>query len=237
MSREEQLTRGNAALGAEDGPPQPERAPDADPSPDPTDPRVVEPEESEDRSADDLAELKAKATERDELFEKWQRAKADYQNLQKRARKEREDWTRYAMQQFVADLLPVIDNLDRAIDSAENCSETGGLLPGIEMVRQHFLEVLGAHGVERKEAVGQPFDPVYHEAIAQAEVADQPAQTVLDEILPGYTLSGRVVRHSQVRVSRKPSGDGEPADGQSSEAPASGDSRESCHGGPDPSSD
>jgi len=132
------------------------------------------------------------------------RAQAELENYRKRARRELEDERRYAALPLLRDLLPVLDNLRRAIDAAEKSSQGGGLLDGVRLVVQSFESVLARHDCKRIEALGKPFDPTFHEAISQQPSADHPPGTVLFVAQDGYLLHDRVVRPAQVIVSTLP---------------------------------
>jgi molecular chaperone GrpE len=132
------------------------------------------------------------------------RAHAELENYRKRARRELEDERRYANLPLLRDLLPVVDNIQRAITAAEKNAEQGGLLDGIKMVAQTLNNALARHHCVRIEALNKPFDPAFHEAISQMPSPDHPPHTVLMVAQEGYTLYDRVVRPAQVIVSSTP---------------------------------
>ena len=111
---------------------------------------------------------------------------------------------------LLRDLLPVVDNIQRAIAAAEKSSDAGGLLDGIRMVAGSLEATLGRHHCQRIAAMGQPFDPAFHEAIAQQSAADVPPHTVVAVAQEGYLLYDRVVRPAQVVVSIVPPNDRQP---------------------------
>ncbi len=135
------------------------------------------------------------------------RLQAEMQNLRDRTSREITDVRRYASLPLLRDLLPVVDNVTRAIESAENREETSGLLEGFQMVRQQLLTVLQQHHCTEIEAAGQPFDPNQHEAILQQPSDEHPPGMVIMVTQPGYQLHDRVVRASQVIVSTGPVGE------------------------------
>jgi molecular chaperone GrpE len=104
----------------------------------------------------------------------------------------------------VRDLLPALDNLQRAIDAGENVDDLSVMLQGVQMVAHQIGEVLTRHGASPIEAVGRPFNPNRHEALQQMPSADHPPMTVIDEAERGYTLHDRVIRPSKVIVSVAP---------------------------------
>lgn len=141
-------------------------------------------------------------------------AQADMENLRKRMRREMDESVKYADVPLIADLLPVIDNLTRAIDSAGESPEAAGIVTGVKMVAQNMLDVLAKRGCKTIDALGQPFDPNLHDAILQQPSGDVPAGHVLMVTQTGYQLHDRVIRPAQVIVST-----GSPeaaADGESS---------------------
>lgn len=131
-------------------------------------------------------------------------AQADLENYRKRMRREREDELKYADASLLADLLPVVDNLQRAIQSAQQSDQSSGILEGVKLVEKQLIESMKRRGCVPIEAVGQPFDPNLHEAIMQQPTADAPPGTVVHETQVGYRLHERVIRPSQVIVSKPP---------------------------------
>ena len=140
----------------------------------------------------------------DEARDRLLRAQAELDNYRKRARRELEEERRYASLPLLAELLPVIDNIGRAIQAAEKNSEAGSLVEGVKMVAQQLEGVLGRHHCTRIEALHKPFDPHLHQAIMQQPSADHPPGTVLVVAQDGYQVHDRVLRPSQVIVSTAP---------------------------------
>ncbi len=141
--------------------------------------------------------------ERDGYLEQLQRARAEFANYQKRVRTQAEADRLYAAGDLANDLLNVIDNFDRALQSARS-SGSQSIVEGLELVHRQLLEALGKHGVEPITALGQPFDPHQHEAIAQQPSADHPEGTVIHELGRGFKIRDRVLRPSRVAVSVRP---------------------------------
>jgi len=152
------------------------------------------------------AALEQAQSELAELKEKYLRLAADFENARRRSIKDREETALFGHQNVVKDLLPSVDNLERAIDHARQGEEGSqeGLLEGVELVLREILAVLTRHGVVPVEAQGQPFDPALHEAMAQIEDASVPGNTVVQVFQPGYQLRGRLLRPARVVVSRPP---------------------------------
>ncbi|MGH7279035.1 MAG: nucleotide exchange factor GrpE [Candidatus Rokuibacteriota bacterium] len=135
------------------------------------------------------------------------RALAEMDNMRRRAQRDREDQSRYATEALVRDLIPVLDNLDRALAAARTAGEAPRVVDGVELVRRELLKALERHGVSRYSAVGQPFDPMRHEAIARVVSAEAAPDTVVQETAAGYVLHGRVLRPAMVAVATAPDED------------------------------
>ncbi|MEM9659858.1 MAG: nucleotide exchange factor GrpE [Planctomycetota bacterium] len=141
------------------------------------------------------------------------RLRAEMENLRGRTAREISEVRRYAALPLARDLLPVLDNIDRAIEAAEKAGDAGNLLEGFRMVRQQLLGVLQQHDCTPIEAEAAPFDPQFHEAIQQFASDDVPAGNVMTVTQAGYRMHDRIVRPAQVIVSSgAPAGDeaGEP---------------------------
>ena len=153
-------------------------------------------------------ELSALKRELAEAKDKTLRTFAELENFRKRSARTLQDELKYANMSLIRDMLPVMDNLLRAIEAAEKQDQAGelteqgkALLDGVKMVVEQFNTVLGKHNCTPIEAVNQPFDPNFHQAITQMPSADVAPNTVLMETQKGYVLHDRVVRPSQVIVS------------------------------------
>ncbi len=147
-----------------------------------------------------------------EEHEKMLRAVADLENYKKRARKELEETQKFGNEKLLKDFLPVIDNIDRALEPA-NSTDLASLRKGVEMIRKLFEDTLGKHGVKSFTSKGKPFDPNVHEAMSQAETDDMPPNHVYAEVLRGFTLNDRLVRPGLVVVSKAKS-EAKPAEAQ-----------------------
>lgn len=155
-------------------------------------------------------QLDAKTAEAAALKDRLLRDHADLENFKRRMQREKSDALRYASEQLLRDLLPVIDNLQRAIDAAgapegdPNAQpRVEGLVTGVKMVLHQFAETLSRFGVTRVESAGKPFDPSHHEAVAHVETVAQPPGSVVDEYVPGYRLHDRLLRPAQVTVAKR----------------------------------
>ncbi|HRX81558.1 MAG: nucleotide exchange factor GrpE [Planctomycetaceae bacterium] len=129
------------------------------------------------------------------------RAQAELENFRKRARRDLEEQRQYANLPLVSDLIPAFDNLDRAVEAAEQNENATGLLEGVKMVAVQIHSILQQYNCRRVPAVGGEFDPNVHEAIAQEPSEDVPAGNITREVRVGYQLHDRVIRPSQVMVS------------------------------------
>ncbi|MEB2345829.1 MAG: nucleotide exchange factor GrpE [Deltaproteobacteria bacterium] len=162
------------------------------------------------RAGSDPAE--AESSELAELRDRYLRLAADFENFRKRTLKDREEAHHFGHQSLVKDLLPTVDNLERAVDHARKGGESSGLLEGVELVLRELEALLARYGVTPIEALGQAFDPALHEAMAQVPDASKPPHTVVEVFQRGYQLRGRLLRPARVVVSRPPEGSG--ADGR-----------------------
>jgi molecular chaperone GrpE len=154
---------------------------------------------------DPLAKAQAEAAR---MKDNWLRSAADFDNFRKRSRKDIEDARRSGREDLLKAVLPVFDNLERAIQSAQRSTDVKAVSDGLSMVQRQFTESLAREGIARVATVGHAFDPSVHEAIQQIETADHEPGTVLAEVQPGYTQGERLVRAAMVVVAKAKSGDG-----------------------------
>lgn len=159
---------------------------------------------------DDVQTLRdrAEAAERsrDEYLDLLQRTRAEFENYQKRARRDLDEERRYALAPLARELLPVLDNLQRALRTARRESEQNPLTEGVGMVESQLLDILRRFGVTPTPALGRPFDPMLDEAVAQEPGADSAPGTVVRVLEPGYRLHERVLRPARVVVAAPPPG-------------------------------
>ena len=132
------------------------------------------------------------------------RLQAEMQNLRNRTSREIADERRYASMPVLRDLLPVLDNIDRAIEAAEKAGESENLLAGFRLVKQQLEAILSRHQCQPIKPEGEPFDPHFHEAILHQPSAEVPADHVVMVTQTGYKLHDRVARPAQVIVSSGP---------------------------------
>jgi len=152
--------------------------------------------------ADLRKQMEIKELEAKNNYERFLRQAAELDNFKKRTAREREEAIRFANEILVKDLLPVVDNLERAIAHASGGGNGKPLVEGVEMVLKSLLDVLVKHGVTQISAVGQPFDPSRHEAMAQVESESHEPNSVVEEVHKGYLLRDRLLRPALVSVAK-----------------------------------
>jgi molecular chaperone GrpE len=157
-------------------------------------------------SSGELAEVRQalaeKTKEAEENYTRLLRLAADMENLRKRQERERADLLHFANESLVKELLPVVDNLERALDHGRQLKAPQALLEGIEMVHHGFLKVLDRFGVTAHDSLGQQFDPAFHNAMMQEEAPDVPDGSVIKELQKGYLMNQRLLRPAMVVVAR-----------------------------------
>lgn len=135
--------------------------------------------------------------ERDELRDTLLRRQAEFDNFRKRTERERQEQAQYASMEVVGDLLPILDDFERALAADSSSPEYA---KGVQMIYQRMAESLKKTGLEPIEAAGKPFDPHLHQAIERVETNDSPDNTVIGEFQKGYNFKGKLLRPSMVRV-------------------------------------
>lgn len=142
-------------------------------------------------------------------YDRLLRTSAEFENYKKRSARELQDFRKYANETLLKELLPVVDNLELAIKSArEEGNGQESLVNGVDLTLKEILRVLNKFGVQVVEALNQPFDPVFHQAVVGEESDEHPINTVIQELQKGYTLHDRLLRPSMVVVAR-PKAEGE----------------------------
>lgn len=163
-------------------------------------------EEAEKREIEELRkkceEYKKKC---EEYKDNWIRTSADFDNYRKRVQKEREEYIEYGNESILKDMVVIVDNLERALDYIKNqpSNNVEGLLNGVELIYKQMLSLLEKYGVRPIKAVGEKFDPFYHEVVEQEEVEEGEDGVVLREYQKGYMYKVRVLRPSLVVVSKR----------------------------------
>jgi len=173
-------------------------------------------ESQNDNDKDTKKTKKKKSSEKDTLKEKLEELESENKDLQERLLRKAAEFDNYkkrtenefaqvmanANAGLIADLLPVLDDFERFLGSGHESEDINGLVSGVELIYKNLVKVLEKRGVEPIDAVGQEFDPEKHEALMQVESEEHPSNTVVDEHLKGYVMNDRVLRHSQVLVSK-----------------------------------
>ena len=137
------------------------------------------------------------------------RAQADAMNVQRRAEQEIEKARKFALERFCGDLLSVVDNLERALESSGDEQGSAALAEGVELTRKGFMDVLAKYGVEAVDPAGEAFDPETAQAMSMVEQPDAEPNSVVAVMQKGYLLNGRLLRPAMVMVAKAPSGEGE----------------------------
>ncbi|HUA33393.1 MAG TPA: nucleotide exchange factor GrpE [Candidatus Binataceae bacterium] len=148
------------------------------------------------------AELEAKDKELTELKDKYLRALADFENGRKRLRQQSEESAKLQKEAVLRDVLPIVDNLERALEAARGKSDANTIIQGVEMVVRSLLDFLRIHGVTPVAAVGQSFDPNLHEAVDHVESDSHAPNTIVAEFHRGYQIGDRTLRPARVSVAK-----------------------------------
>jgi len=150
---------------------------------------------------EEIAQLMAKVNDQAESV---LRAQAEMQNIRRRAERDVENAHKFALDKFSADLLPIVDSLERALDAADQLDNDAvkAMRDGVELTLKMFVDTLAKHGVQQLNPVGQPFNPEFHQAMSMVPNAELAPNSVLAVMQRGYTLNGRLVRPAMVVVSK-----------------------------------
>ncbi|OBZ19182.1 nucleotide exchange factor GrpE [Bacillus sp. FJAT-27264] len=152
-------------------------------------------------SAEEAGDAARLQTLADELQGRVLRVQADFDNFRRRTQKEKEELAQYATSKLINELLPVLDNFDRALVTAPAGPETEAFTKGVNMIFRQLDGVLKSEGLTAMESVGQPFNPEYHQAIMQVESEEHEEGIVTEEVQKGYLLKDKVLRPAMVKVS------------------------------------
>jgi molecular chaperone GrpE len=160
---------------------------------------------------DPAASLETALKTADKNYDSFLRVSAEFDNYKKRTAREMNDFRKFANESLVKDLLPVVDNLERALESSEDNGKTDSIAAGIQLTLKEILKILDRFNVKAIEALGKSFDPCFHQAVLQEETGEQAENTVLKEFQKGYMLHDRLIRPSMVVVSKALAGECKPA--------------------------
>jgi molecular chaperone GrpE len=144
--------------------------------------------------------LEAAQKEAEENRERWVRSVADLENYKKRTAHERSRMQKYRYEALLRDLLPIVDNMDRAVHHCSEPGQSDGMAEGLCMIAGMFRDLLQKYGVKEIGSLGEPFDPQFHEAIARLPTSDKPANVVVEEMEKGYLYQDRLLRPAKVVV-------------------------------------
>lgn len=152
--------------------------------------------------------LASKTEEAQALHDKHLRLAAEFENYKRLAQKDQRDYARFANESLLKDLLPIVDNLERAIKAAKEApkegAKTDSLIEGVELTLKQFIDLLAKAGVRQIASVGEPFDPARHQAVARVESTGAQDNTVVEEFQKGYLLHERILRAAMVTVASAP---------------------------------
>jgi len=158
----------------------------------------------EDQAGGEPSELDKARAERDRMKDQLLRIAADFENFRKRSRKEIDEVRRRTIEDTLREILPIVDNLERAADAMTDATEVSAVADGVHMVLRGFEDVANRLDLKRVPAVGQRFDPTCHDAMQQLETEEHEPGTIVGEIVPGYYLGERLLRPAMVVVAKPP---------------------------------
>lgn len=170
-------------------------------------PQVEEIEETVDEQLEEQAEaaqdneLEQAKAQAEENHQRYLRAQADFDNFRRRTLKEKEDLAKYASLKLVTELVPILDNFERAIATNPNSGDTESFTKGVDMIFRQLQQVLEQEGLTAMNTVGEAFNPEFHQAIMQVESDEYEEGIVVEEVQKGYMLKDRVLRPAMVKVS------------------------------------
>lgn len=179
-------------------------------------------------TAEEFQILADKAAKSDEYFDRLLRLQADFDNYKKRLEKEKIEFIKFANEEIIAEILKILDDFERAVEAGKIKHDFDVLYKGIEMIYKDLRDFLKEKGLKEIEAKGKLFNPNEHEAMMQEETDDHPEDHIIEEFQKGYTLNGRVIRPSKVKVAKRPKG--APSDPSTSSGESRASSRDETEG-------
>ena len=160
--------------------------------------------------SEDIDSIKsAKSDELKNLNDKYLRLAAEFENYKRLAQRDQREQAKFANENILRELIPVVDNLQRAVTYSKSSASNDSLLQGVELTLKQFTEMLAKFGVKQIKSVGEPFDPARHQAVASVPSKDKPENTIIEEHQPGYLLHDRILRAAMVTVAATPREEGE----------------------------
>lgn len=152
----------------------------------------------------DLARLQKQLEESEKSMNSYKdqlyRLAAEFENFRKRNETEKADFTRYSNEKIIKELIPVIDDFERALVNGKKTSDFGSFYKGVEMIYQKLQKLLEEKGVEPIDSIGKEFDVMYHDVLMQIQRPDVSPHTIVEEVERGYTMHGKVIKHAKVIV-------------------------------------
>lgn len=155
-------------------------------------------------SAEDDPQIAALKKEAEEHYQRLLRLQADYDNFRRRTRQEKEDFAKYASLQVMERLLPILDNFERALAAGRDTADLDSFLKGVDMIFRQLSDALAEEGLTAIQAVGEPFNPEFHQAVMQVESEEHEDGIVVEELQKGYMLKEKVIRPAMVKVNARP---------------------------------
>jgi len=146
-----------------------------------------------------LAAVEEKQTLLEEMTNRYQRLQADFDNFRRRTRQEKDEMSSVVAQDLILQILPVIDNLERALEGKSQ-QDAQAIIAGVELIYRQMLDLLAKNGLEAIESVGIVFNPGQHQAVIRAEDSEQPDGMIIEELQKGYRVRDKVIRPSMVKV-------------------------------------
>jgi len=168
----------------------------------------------EEEAADEPTDLEKAHAERDRMRDQLLRVAADFDNFRKRSRKEIEEVRRRTIEDTLREVLPIVDNLERAADAMSTATEVSAVTDGVHMVLRGFEDIAGRLGLKRVATIGHQFDPTCHDAVQQEETNEHAPGTIVSEVVPGYYLGERLLRPAMVVVAKPPAKTEDPVVGE-----------------------
>ena len=153
--------------------------------------------------------LAAKADEVKGLNDRYLRLAAEFENYKRLAQRDQREQAKFANENILKELLPIVDNLQRAVNFSKSTTDCDQLIEGVQLTLKQFTETLSKFGIKQITSVGEPFDPSRHQAVATVASNDQPEHTIIQEHQPGYLLHDRILRAAMVTVAAAPREEGE----------------------------
>jgi molecular chaperone GrpE len=164
---------------------------------------VSESRRDEDLPTEDLTDLYKEAKDASEKnYDLYLRSQAEIENIRKRSKREKEEWVKYANETLIKNILPSLDNLEKALEHVDNEHAIRALREGVELTLKGLKDALSKSGLVEIHALGEPFDPCYHEAVSQIQNDQVKPGTVVEELQKGYLLNDRLIRPAVVVVSK-----------------------------------